>query len=83
MATKWFGNKDNGLELRYGDVGPPDNEVLDELVLWMNGKAVMHMEAMSDVCYWFGFNLDDHQVHMNISSKNLKSHIRAIAEDQG
>ena len=81
MST-WIVNKEKGIELRYGDIGPPDNEVLDELLLWMNGKVVMHMEAMSDVCYWFGLYLDGHEVHMNISSKNLKSHIAATAEDQ-
>jgi len=81
--NKWIGNKKKGLELRYGDVGPPDDENLDEVVLWIDEKAVMHMEAMSDVCYWFGFYFDNHEVHMNIASKNLKSHIKAIAEDQG
>lgn len=81
MST-WIGNKENGIELRYGDIGPPDNEVLDELLLWMNGKVVMHMEAMSPVCYWFGFYLGDRTIHMNISSKNQKSHIAATAEDQ-
>ena len=73
---KWIGNKKNGFELRYCD-----NEELDEVVLWINDKVVMHMEAMSEVCYWFGFYLDSHEIHMNISSKNIKSHIEAKITD--
>lgn len=82
VKDRWIGNKKSGIELRYCDEGPPGDEVIDEVILWINDKVVMHMEAMSEVCYWFGFYLDNHGVSMNISSKNLKSHIQAIAEER-
>jgi hypothetical protein len=75
----WIGDKQNGIELRRCDGG----EDLDELVMYIDNKCIMHMEATSAVNYWFGFYLPDgKEVHMNIGSKNLKSHVVATAEEQ-
>lgn len=73
---KWIGDKQNGIELRYEE---GEDEVLDEVCLYVGGKCVMHMEATSKDNYWFGFYVNGHEVHMNISSK---SHIEAKAEEQ-
>jgi len=82
----WIGDKQNGIELRQDGDAVASNglEILDELVLYLDGKCVMHMEATSQVNYWFGFHLPDgSEVHMNVCSKNLKAHVRATAENQG
>jgi len=75
--SKWIGDKQNGIECRGEDV----EGALDEVCLYVNGQCVMHMEAMSEVCYWFGFYIGDHEVHMNISSRSLRAVIDAKVED--
>ncbi len=77
--SRWVGNKQNGIEIRYSE--GESKEVIDELLLYVDGKCIMHMEAMSEVCYAFGFYLSDSELHMNVVSRNLKSHIDAIVQD--
>jgi hypothetical protein len=86
MKSIWIGNNQNGIEIRPDGDNIASNElpILDELVLYINGKCIMHMEATSKVNYWFGFYLPDgSEAHMNINSKNLKSHIDATIESMG
>lgn len=72
--SEWIGDKQNGVELRYAAGG------LDEVCLYANGVCVMHMEVMNDVGIWFGLHpRDGVMVHLNIFSKNCRSHITAKA----
>ena len=74
--SEWRGNKQDGIELRY------HGDDLDEVVLYRNGECCVHIEGMSPVCYWMSLSSQDNEVHINISSKNLRSHIKATAEFQ-
>jgi len=81
----WIGDRQNGIELRVDEDNKSSNglEIIDELILYIDGKCVMHMEATSMVNYWFGFYFPDGtETHMNVCSKSLKSHIEATAELQ-
>lgn len=81
--VKWIGDKKQGLELRFHDELHKNGlEILDEMLLWIDGKCIMHMESTSMANYWFGFYLEEHEVHMNIGSRNFQAHIIATAEEQ-
>ncbi len=71
--TLWIGNKDSGVEVRY------QGDDLDEAILWFKGKAVMHLERLSDVGYWMGLYPAGlkQTLSIDIASKNLRSHIGA------
>ena len=75
--SRWIGDKQKGIELRFDKDG---ERPLDELLLWLDGEVMMHMEATSCKNYWFGFHLDGHEVHMNIGSRNSRSYVDATAE---
>ena len=74
---RWIGDKENGICIRIED----SDGVLDEVIVYVSGKCVVHMEAMSDKLYWFGLYAGVHEAHMNIYSKNRKSYIVAEIEE--
>ena len=74
-----IGDEENGVYLR-----PGEDEVLDEIIIYIGGKCIVHMKATSAVNYWFGIYLPGgEEFHMNVGSKNLRSHVEAKAEYVG
>lgn len=69
------GDTTNGIELRYYDDGS-----LDEAVVYVDGKCVFHLEQMHDMCFWMGLYAGGHTAHVNIISKNKRSHLTAGAD---
>jgi len=69
------GDKHDGIELRYSDDG-----FLDEIVVYRDGDCCVHIEAMSERCYWMSLKSQAHEVHANCCSKNGRSHVVMSAE---
>jgi hypothetical protein len=75
-GSVWSGDKTNGIETRYqgGEV--------DEVCLYVDGECVLHLEQMSDQCFWMGLRTKNgYGVHVNIFSKNGRSHLGINAEE--
>lgn len=72
--NKLHGTKRNGIEVRY-----QEGEV-DEIVVRVDGKVVVHVEQMNDVCFWMGLYAGNHSAYALIGSKNGQSHIVANVE---
>lgn len=73
MST-WYGDKQNGIEVR------GEEDAVDEVLVYVGGECIVHMEGMSDQCYWFGIYTKDFEAHLNVRSKNLLSHVVATIE---
>ena len=71
-----LGDKRDGIELRYSDDG-----VLDEILVYRDGQCCVHIEAMSEVCYWMSLKSKRFEVHVNCFSKNMRSHVVLTAEE--
>lgn len=71
-----IGDKTDGIELRYGDDG-----FLDEIVVYRDGQCCVHIEAMSEKCYWMSLKSERFEVHANCFSKNGRSHVVLTAEE--
>mgnify|MGYP000617857281 CR=1 FL=1 len=63
------GTKQDGIEYRW------DGEQLDEIVVYVGGKVVLHVEQMSDTTYWMGIYVDGWHGHANFGSTNRRSHV--------
>jgi hypothetical protein len=74
MASEWHGDKTDGIEIREYD------GFVDEVLLYIDGECVFHMENMSDQCYWMGLYGKTHEAHCNVLSKNGRAHVMATAE---
>ena len=72
--TDWYGNSKNGIEVRYQE------DELDEICVYVNGECVLHMEQMSDQCYWMGIEAGGYTVHAHVFSKKGRAHVAANAE---
>lgn len=64
--ARWYGDNQNGIEVRIID------GAVDEIVLYVDGKCAMHMEQMSDSCFWFGLYVGPHTVHANCAAKQAE-----------
>lgn len=72
--SEWYGDKQDGIEVRMcGDH-------IDEIVVYRNGQCCVHIEQMSDQCYWMSLMSERFEVHANIYGKNGRSHVDANAE---
>lgn len=58
-----------GLELRF--VRSVDGWEFDEVV----GRAMVHIEQMSDVSYWLGLTTDEGEVHLAIGSVSGRARV--------
>ncbi len=76
--SEWFGDKSDGIELRYQGEGK--DRFLDEIVVYRDGECCAHIEAMSDQCYWMSLQSKRFEVHANCFSKNGRSHVDLNAE---
>lgn len=74
MKSEWHGDSTNGIEIRH------EGDFVDEVLLYVNGKCVFHMENMSDQCYWFALYAKGHDAHCNVFAKNNRSHLALMAE---
>ncbi len=78
QQSEWFGDKSDGIELRYQGEG--EDRFLDEIVVYRDGECSVHIEAMSDQCYWMSLQSKRFEVHANCFSKNGRSHVDLNAE---
>lgn len=72
----FYGDRVNGIELRQHD----GEDQLDELLAYVNGVCVLHIEQMSDQSYWIGTYAGGYTCHANIAAKNGRSHVALTAE---
>jgi hypothetical protein len=75
--TYWIGDKQNGICITNED----DDGVVDEIVMYVDGKCVMHLEAMSDFCYDIALYTGDHEAHVSIGSRSLRAIVDATVKD--
>lgn len=73
--TQWHGDKTDGIEIRFNDDGS-----LDEVIVYVDGKCIVHLEQMSDVSWWVGLYAKGHTAHLDIGSKNYRSHVEVTPE---
>jgi hypothetical protein len=73
MKSEWIGDFQNGVEVRrHGDD-------IDEVLLFVRGEPVVHLEYMTDQHVWIGLNFPtkdapDNRVSVNITSRgNIKT----------
>jgi len=59
VRCEWHGDKQDGIELRY------KGDLLDEILLYVGGRRVLHVEQIDDVC-WLGIYAAGHTVHANV-----------------
>jgi hypothetical protein len=50
------------IELRFE---PEDDEDLDEVVLWQDGRCLIHLERMHEECIWMGLYDDPYCLHLD------------------
>lgn len=75
MMSEWHGDKNDGIEIRRNEDGS-----VDEVCLYVGGKCVVHVEQMSDQCFWMALYGAGHTAHVNFLSKNRRSHVDATVE---
>jgi hypothetical protein len=73
--SEWFGDRQDGIEYRW------DGDNLDEIVVYVAGKVVLHVEQMSDTCYWMGIYVKDYEGAANFGSSNKRSHVKFYAAE--
>ena len=81
MTSVWIGDKANGIELRPEGKTKEGMLILDELLIYRDGKCLFHLERMDDTSYWFGIypgGLDVHPFH--VRAVNGRSHVNLTTE---
>lgn len=73
--TQLHGTKTNGIEIRRNDDGS-----VDEVLMYVDGRCVVHVEQMYDECFWMALYGSKHTAHVNFWSKNRRSHVEAKVE---
>lgn len=73
-GSEWYGDKTDGIEIRRQEGH------IDEIVAYRNGECVVHIEAMSDQCFWMSLMSKRFELHANCYSKNGRSHVEMNAE---
>lgn len=66
------GDKENGIIARYLD------DDLDEIVMYVGGECVMHMEGMSESSIWFGLYPLGHAATFSVISVSGRAKIAAV-----
>lgn len=74
--SKWFGDEKDGIEVRW------QGDDIDEVLVYVDGRVVMHAERMSDTYFWIGLYALRHTVHINLGSVNNRSHVE-FGEPEG
>lgn len=69
--SQWYGDSTNGIEFRQLDSA----DELDEVLLYVDGKCVVHLEAMSETSYWIGLYAKGHEAHLHIGSKSGRARV--------
>ena len=78
MASEWIGDKTDGIEIRRATDG------IDEVLLYVGGHCMMHMEKLAATQFWFLFDVKDRTaLHMAIGSVNRRAAIDATCEKVG
>lgn len=73
-GSEWYGDKADGIEIRR------HGGQIDEIVVYRDGECVVHVEAMSDQCFWMSLMSKRFEVHANCYSKNGRSHVEMNAD---
>lgn len=73
-GSEWYGDKTDGIEIRR------QSGEIDEIILYRNGECVVHIESMSDQCFWMSLMAKRFEVHANCYAKNGRSHVEMNAE---
>lgn len=71
-----YGDTNDGIELRRHD----GESQLDELLVYVGGRCVLHVEQMSDQSYWLGIEAGGYECHTHIAAKNGRSHVAMTAD---
>ena len=70
------------VEVRYQSIIGQKQPTLDEVVLYVNGECLFHLEQMDDNQWWMGVGTPDGQfVHVNLVT--TRARIRGSWEDDG
>lgn len=64
------GTEEDGIEYRWR------GDQLDEIVVYVGGKVVLHVEQMDDTYYWMGIYANGWAGHANFGSSNRRSHVK-------
>lgn len=73
---EFFGDKTDGIEYRWAEDGD-----LDEIVVYVGGKVILHVERMSDIHYWMGIYAGGFEGHANFGSSNSRSHVKFLVAE--
>ena len=75
------GDSTNGIEMRLlGETTRHGMPILDELVVYVNGEVVLHIESMDDTYYWMHVGVGPHEVDAHFGSRG-KAHCDLWTED--
>lgn len=61
---------------QHAEVRRNDDGTIDEVLLYVDGKCVFHMEQMSKKSWYFGLYLQDEIEQFSVSSKT-RVHVRS------
>lgn len=75
MPSEWYGDRQNGVEVRRRDDGAPD-----ELFLFVGGNVVMHMEDMGDG-YWLAILEPPGRPHVHVNLQAFPSDLGVTVEE--
>jgi hypothetical protein len=72
MKTEFHGIEGiEGIEYRWDEDGD-----LDELLVYVQCKCVLHIERMDDTYYWMGIYTDKMEGHATFGSSKGKAHVK-------
>jgi len=75
MTSEWIGDKMDGIEIRR------DEDGIDEVLVYVAGGCVMHMEKLAATQFWFLFDVKDRTaLRMTIGSVNRRAALDATCE---
>ena len=63
-SSEWYGDSTNGIEIR------KQGGEIDEVLLYVNGKCVTHLETMSDKCVFAWFQVQGQEVTANLCAED-------------
>jgi hypothetical protein len=61
----------DGVEYRYDEDGD-----LDEIVVLVQGRCILHVERMHDTYFWMGISTDKIEASATFGAKNGRSHVK-------
>jgi hypothetical protein len=73
-SSTLHGDQEDGIEIRRDEEGE-----LDEIIVYRDGRCVVHIEAMSDQMFWMSLASKRFVAHCNVGAK--RAHVKFFSAE--